>query len=88
MAGILTKVIKRTNLGTNTVRFLDVNKVAFTAVTVPSGKEFVERLAVATVESGRTRKMVMGFYMESKLLMSDIKSAININWLAQQKIFL
>jgi hypothetical protein len=88
MARILTKVVKRANSGITTVRFLDVNKVPFTAVTVPIGKEFVERLAVATVESGRTRKMVMGFYMESKLLMSDIKSAININWLAQQKIFL
>jgi hypothetical protein len=88
MAGILTEVVKHANSGITTVRFLDVNKVPFTAVTVPSGKEFVEHLAVATVESGRTQKMVMGFYMESKLLMSDIKSAININWLAQQKIFL
>ena len=88
MAGILTEVVKRANLGNNTVRFLDVNKVPFTAVTVPSGKEFIERLAFATVESGKTRKMVLGFYMESKLLMLDIKLAININWLAQQKIFL
>jgi hypothetical protein len=88
MAGILTDMVKRANSGINTVRFLDVHKNPFNATSVPSGTEFVERLAVTTVESGKTRKMVLGFYMESKLLMADIKSAININWLAQQKIFL
>ena len=48
----------------------------------------MKHLAVEKVETGRTRKVVLGFYMQSCLYMNDIKSAIGIQWLQQQHIFL
>jgi hypothetical protein len=75
IAGIVSEVAKRANSGLIPVRFFDVNNLPFT---VPSGGEFLARLAVEKVDRGRTRKMVLGF---CRLNMNDIKSAIGIQWL-------
>jgi hypothetical protein len=88
IAGIVSKVVKRANLGLIPVKFFDVNDLPFSTTTVLSGREFVSRLAVEKVERGRTRKMVMGFYMQSCLNMNDIKSAIGIHWLQHNRIYL
>ena len=88
IAGIVSEVVKRANSGLIPVRFFDVNNLPFTTATVPSGGEFVTRLAVEKVERGRTRKVVLGFYMQSRRNMNDIKSAIGIQWLQHNKIYL
>ena len=88
VAGIVSEVVKRANSGLIPVRFFDVNDVPFNGVTVPSGKEFVTRLAVDKVEKGKTRKVVLGFYMQSRLHMNDIKAAIGLTWLQNNRIFM
>lgn len=88
VAGIVSEVVKRANSGLIPVRFFDVHDVPFNGVTVPSGKDFVTRLAVDKVEKGKTRKVVLGFYMQSRLHMSDIKAAIGLTWLQNNRIFM
>ncbi len=62
VAGIVAEVVKRANSGLMPVRFLDVNEVPFNGATVPSGSDFVTRLAVGKVEKGKTRKVVLGLH--------------------------
>ena len=88
VAKMVAEVVSRANSGLMQVRFFDVNDVPFTGATVPSGREFITRLAVEKVERGKTRKMVMGFFMQSRLHLNDIKSAIGVDWLQQNRIFL
>ena len=87
LAGILLELVKRANSGLIPVKFSNIDSVPFIESSVLSGTDFVKRLAVEKVETGRTRKMVLGFYMQSRLYMNDIKSAIGIKWLQQKESF-
>jgi hypothetical protein len=88
IAGVLLELIKRATAALTPIRFCDVLGIPFGATTVPAGKDFITRLAVEKIEFGNTRKVVLGFLVQSTLSLNEIKTAIGTPWMQQQRIFL
>ena len=86
--GVLSEIVKRATAALTPIRFFDVLGIPFGATTVPAGKEFITRLAVEKIEFGNTRKVALGFLVQSTLSLNEIKTTIGTPWMQQQKIFL
>jgi hypothetical protein len=89
VAGIIRELMKRANSTPDVhVKFADIHGESVTAQTLPKGQEFATRMAVEKVETGRTKKVVLGMYMMSSSNMQNIKTAIGFPWLRQNQIYM
>jgi hypothetical protein len=71
-----------------TVTFLDTHRKEITKDNFPHGQDFIERMMMTQVPSGRKKKIIVGFFISSKLSLADIKRGIGYNWLHEQNIYL
>jgi hypothetical protein len=69
------------------VKFYDVKDKAFSVGTAPSMTTFTTDFLV-TPTDGAVRKVILGFYLESVIPFSTIKSRIGTTWFNRRKIFL
>jgi hypothetical protein len=90
VAGIIKELMKRANSTPEvvTVKFADIHGDPVTTQTLPKGQAFATRMAVEKVETGRTKKVVLGLYMQSTATMQVIKNAIGFPWLRQNQIYI
>jgi hypothetical protein len=70
------------------VVFSDTHDLEVTKAQFPQGQDFIERMMMTQVPSGRKRKFIVGFYLRTKLSLADIKRGIGYSWLHDQNIFL
>jgi hypothetical protein len=68
--------------------FSDTHGKEITKDNFPQGQDFIERMMMTQVPSGRKKKIIVGFFISSKLSLADIKRGIGYNWLQDQHIYL
>ena len=72
---ILSDLIQRAN-EKEKVEFFDIQGKPFDNDNFPEDKEFIERLGAETVETGRSPKVTLGFFMISTATLQRIKRSI------------
>lgn len=84
---ILHDLMQRAN-NNDKVEFFDIHGNPFDTTNFPEDQEFIDRLGAETVETGKSTKVTMGFYMVSTSTLQRIKKAVGFSWLNQQQIFI
>ena len=88
VASIFMELVKTIETAANSdVHFYDVHDKVFSSTEVPSMKTFKKDFLVTQTE-GQNRKIIVGFYLESVVPFSTLKSRIGTPWFNQRKIFL
>ena len=70
------------------VDFHDVNGDPFEINHFPDEEGFTQKLSAETVDTGRVKKVTLGFFMVSSASLHRIKLSVGFGWLGQQRIYL